>query len=120
MKIKFPFPSHIFGFTKRMPEFMELADIQVGKTGGVLVAESLSKGLPFVIYDALPGQEEDNTQFLIKKGVGKKFQNPAKAIKYLDSLIKKPLELEKLQKKALELSRPDSSRRIARHILHEL
>lgn len=119
-KINFPFPSLVLGFTDKMPELMEIADIQIGKTGGLMVAESLAKGLPFVIYDALPGQEEDNAQFLERKGVGVRMVRPKEVVKYLDSLIKHPTELKELQKKTLDLSRPDSSRKIARHVLEKL
>lgn len=119
-KIKFSFPAKVFGFTERMPEFMELADIEIGKPGGVFVAESLAKSLIFIIHDALPGQEEDNARFLIEKEVGRKINKACDVEKYLDSLIRNKEEMFKLQDRARFLGKPGSSRKIAGHILNEL
>ncbi len=40
----------------------------VTKPGGLTVTESLACRLPLAIYNAFPGQERDNAEFLVKTG----------------------------------------------------
>ncbi len=44
----------------------------VTKPGGLTVSESLASGLPLAIFKAFPGQEEDNSQFLISNNAAVK------------------------------------------------
>ncbi len=56
------------GFTEEMDEWMTVADVLIGKPGGLTVTESLAKGLPMVIWDPIPGQEVYNSVFLLENG----------------------------------------------------
>jgi len=56
------------GFTEDMDEWMTVADLLIGKPGGLTVTESLAKGLPMVIWDPIPGQEVYNSVFLLENG----------------------------------------------------
>ena len=38
----------------------------VGKAGGLTVAEATTLGVPMVIYDPIPGQEEYNADYLVR------------------------------------------------------
>lgn len=44
-------------------------DIIITKPGGVTISESLAKNLPIFVYDVLPGQEEQNLNFLKNEGL---------------------------------------------------
>lgn len=57
----------VFGFVNNVPELMAASDLIVTKPGGVTVAEALATGLPLIIWKPIPGQEERNTSFLVKK-----------------------------------------------------
>jgi len=59
----------IHGFTNRIPEMMDDADVIVSKPGGLTTTEALSKKLPMVVPFAIPGQEQENTDFLVEAGV---------------------------------------------------
>ena len=56
------------GFTEEMDEWMTVADLLIGKPGGLTLTESLAKGLPMVIWDPIPGQEVYNSVFLLENG----------------------------------------------------
>ncbi len=56
----------VLGFCSSMEELYAITDIFVTKPGGMSVAESLSWGLPMVIINNLPGQEELNYKYLEK------------------------------------------------------
>lgn len=66
----------VYGFVNNMHEFMAAADLLIGKPGGLSCAEALAKGLPMLIIDPLPGQEERNTQFLTAAGAALKVSAP--------------------------------------------
>lgn len=54
----------VFEFTDKVPEFMHISDIVISKPGGLTTSESLACGLPMIIINPIPGQEEQNAEFL--------------------------------------------------------
>lgn len=50
-----------------MNRLYDEADFIITKPGGVTISECLAKQLPVFVYDALPGQEEQNLNYLTKK-----------------------------------------------------
>ena len=92
---------------------MTVADILVTKPGGVTTAEALSKGLPMLIINPLPGQEQNNTDFLIRQGVVHKADDVLDAVGKLNFLLSHKEILEQTREKVLSLSMPDSSIKIA-------
>ncbi len=55
------------GFYQPMDELYAIADIFVGKPGGLSTAESLRWDLPLAVCYTLPGQEEENLKYLNKR-----------------------------------------------------
>lgn len=60
----------IFEFTNMVPEYMSISDIVVTKPGGLTSTESLVSNLPILIINPIPGQEDENADFLEKNKVG--------------------------------------------------
>lgn len=60
----------IFEFTNMVPEYMSISDIVVTKPGGLTSTESLASDLPILIINPIPGQEDENADFLEKHKVG--------------------------------------------------
>lgn len=58
----------ILGFTNQVPELMHISCSVVTKPGGLTTTESLASGLPMLIINPIPGQEEENAEFLEKNG----------------------------------------------------
>ncbi|MBD1373152.1 hypothetical protein IC620_12380 [Hazenella sp. IB182357] len=57
------------GFRSDMEYWMAAADLLVTKPGGITVSEAIAKQLPMFLFEAFPGQEEANQQYLIKNRV---------------------------------------------------
>lgn len=55
------------GFYQPMDELYAIADVFVGKPGGLSTAESLRWDLPLVVTYTLPGQEEKNLAYLAQR-----------------------------------------------------
>lgn len=67
-------PSHItyrpFGWTDEIPQMMRIADMVVGKPGGLTTTECIASGVPLIAVNPIPGQEENNVIFLEKNRMG--------------------------------------------------
>jgi len=57
-------PTRLVFFTDEVETYMHASDLLVTKPGGLTVSEALACGLPMAVFDAIPGQEEDNANFL--------------------------------------------------------
>jgi processive 1,2-diacylglycerol beta-glucosyltransferase len=96
----------LLGFTTEMDELMSAADLFVGKPGGLTTSEALAKGLPMVVINPIPGQEERNSDHLLEEGVAIRCNNlPTLAYK-IDRLIHEPGKLMLMRANALGLGKP--------------
>ena len=60
----------ILSFTDKIPELMSISNLVITKPGGMTTTESLVSHLPMLIINPIPGQEEENAEFLEEKGIG--------------------------------------------------
>ncbi|WP_176586550.1 MGDG synthase family glycosyltransferase [Priestia megaterium] len=58
----------ILGYCEKIEELMAISDLMISKPGGVTTSEAMSMDLPILIHHSLPGQEEDNTEYLCRSG----------------------------------------------------
>lgn len=69
MRRKYDNHIKIYGFITNVDELMDAADCIITKPGGLTMTEALSKLLPMIVIDPIPGQEERNTEFLLNNGL---------------------------------------------------
>jgi processive 1,2-diacylglycerol beta-glucosyltransferase len=110
----------VLGYTTEMDEWMKSADLYIGKPGGLTTAEAMSCGLPMVIYQPIPGQEERNSDFLLENGAAVKCNQLATMAYKVDLLLKDPERMAKMRRCALGLSHSDSARQIIQKLIDEL
>ena len=67
----------VFGFVDAIAELMAVSDIAVAKSGGLTTSECLAMGLPMIVRDPIPGQEERNADFVLEIGAGVKAHGAA-------------------------------------------
>src|SRR5206468_6300898 len=60
----------VFDFVDDVADFYSAADIFLGKAGGLSISEAMVSGLPIIIVDTLPGQEDANLRMLLSHGLG--------------------------------------------------
>ena len=102
------------GFTDRMHLWMCAADLMVGKPGGLTSAECRAAGLPLIITNEIPGQEERNALQLLKEGAARRCPDPAALTEMIRGLFERPTELAALAGAARRSAAPLAARRIAR------
>ncbi|AET68410.1 UDP-N-acetylglucosamine:LPS N-acetylglucosamine transferase [Desulfosporosinus orientis DSM 765] len=60
-----------FNFVDNIDVLMTASDAIITKAGGLTVSEALTKHLPMIIYKPIPGQEENNANYIEAIGAGK-------------------------------------------------
>lgn len=107
----------VYGFTSEVAELMSVSTLIVTKPGGLTISEALSKRLPIIILNPIPGQEAKNTEYLLSEGVAVKADNAADAALLADMLLGNSSKLEQMRVNAQRIAKPRSSVDIARLIL---
>ena len=109
----------VLGYTDAMDQWMKCADLYIGKPGGLTTAEAMSCGLPMVIYQPIPGQEERNSDFLLENGAAVKCNQLTTMAYKVDMLLKDGERRAKMSRRARALGRPDSATRIIQTLIDE-
>ena len=104
----------VIGYTTEMDELMSAADLMMGKPGGLTTAESLIKGLGWIIVNPIPGQEERNAIHLLEEGVGIWCNNLHTVGYKVRSLLEQPGRVAAMQANARRIAKPDAAMAIAR------
>lgn len=109
-------PTHVYAFVREMPDLMYAADVLVTKAGPSTLSEAFNTGLPIIIYDYLPGQEDGNAAFVEQAGAGLWAPSSEAVVKALRSWIgptAEPQALRHAAANAQKLAQPDAAQRCA-------
>jgi len=87
----------LLGFCENIQELMAISDLMITKPGGVTTSEALAMGLPLLIYHPLPGQEEDNAEFLWKSGLAFLAKTENDLILKIESILNDSKDLKSMQ-----------------------
>ena len=113
-------PTHVYGFTRDMPDFLHAADVLLTKAGGATVAEAINAGVPMIIYARIAGQEEGNVAYAELTGAGVFAPTPTDVVRALTRWLSRPDERERAAAGARRAARPDAARTIAAAIGRQL
>lgn len=90
-------PTKLFYFTQEVEKCMHAADLLITKPGGLTVSEAIACNLPLAVFDAIPGQEEDNANFLKRHAMGVKLGKGERAMEIVAELMNDPERLEDMR-----------------------
>src|SRR5208282_3530476 len=86
-----------YDYANNVDELMEVSTLIVSKPGGMTTSECLAKGLPMVIVDPIPGQEERNSQFLVNQGIAIRVDDKHHIAREIDLLLNDPKQLASMK-----------------------
>ena len=66
---------YIHGFVSEMAALLRSADLLISKSGGLTIAEAAAIGVPMVVLDPIPGQEQRNADVLLEAGAAVKIND---------------------------------------------
>jgi processive 1,2-diacylglycerol beta-glucosyltransferase len=105
------------GFTHQVERLMACADLVVTKPGGLTTSECLAMGLPMILNEPIPGQEERNADFLLEQGVALKASDAVTLEYRVRYLLQHPHKLDEMRAKARALARPAAARSVLNTVL---
>jgi processive 1,2-diacylglycerol beta-glucosyltransferase len=109
----------VLGYTDKISELMDAADLLITKPGGITVSEALVKNLPIILTRPIPGQEERNARFLTEAGAAIKLHSCSALNEILKMTLDRPLTMRRMSEAAGKLARPNACFEIA-DLLEEL
>ena len=108
----------IFEFTNKVAEYMSIANLVVTKPGGLTSSESLVSHLPMVLINPIPGQEEENAEFLENKKVAKWIKKNDDINFILNILVNDETILNNMKEKTYLIAKPNATENICKIIMN--
>ena len=99
---------------------MSIANIVVTKAGGLTIAESLASSLPIIIINPIPGQEEENAEFLVTSGCAIWIKNNDNIARALKTLSRDQEKLSQMREASTKLAKPDATEDICNILINNL
>lgn len=108
----------VLPFTDKVPELMSISDLVITKPGGLTVSESLASHLPLIVINPIPGQEEENAEFLEKAGCAVWLKKGLDTNDILSSILNSGDKLKNMKENSIKLAKGSSTEDICKTILN--
>lgn len=110
---------HILKYTNDVPGLMHISSVVVTKPGGLTSSESLASHLPIIITNPIPGQEEENAEFLENSGAAVWIKKDDNIDEIINNILSDENKLEEMKNKAIQIAKPNSTMDICKTIFGE-
>lgn len=107
----------ILEYTNKVPELMSISDLVVTKPGGLTTTESLASGLPIVVINPIPGQEEENAAYLEENKVAIWIKKDDNVEEILNDLFANPDKMQEMKIRARLIAKKNSTKDICKILL---
>lgn len=112
--IRWPLPTTVLGFVDNMAEWLAAADLLITKAGPGTLAEAACLGVPVLISDFIPGQENGNVSWVVEHGAGVYEPDPARLAAQVAELLQPgTMRLAEMAERAQAIAHPNASNEIA-------
>jgi processive 1,2-diacylglycerol beta-glucosyltransferase len=102
----------VIQWTDNVAGLMRCATVLVTKPGGVTVSEAAASRLPMVLFDAIPGPENENARRLIEAGAAVEASGPEEAAAMARSLLADADKLESMREACEKIARPHAVQKV--------
>lgn len=96
---------------------MSAADCIITKPGGLTVSEAIAKGVPMVLVNPIPGQEERNVEFLLNNGMASLVTKTFPLDDALYHLFHNPVRLRTVRESIRAIGHPDASEQLVNYVI---
>lgn len=107
----------ILGYTTHIPELMYISDLIVTKPGGLTSTEALVSNVPIIAINPIPGQEEENAQFLETNGAAIWIKKSDNINNKFDEILNNEQILSEMKNKINQIAKPNSTKQICEILL---
>ncbi len=110
----------ILPYTNKVPELMHIANFVISKPGGLTTTEILTCHVPFIIINPIPGQEEENANFLTNNGAAIRLYDINKSTALMEQFFHDDFHIEQMKKMQAHIAKPNSTKDIVEIILEKI
>lgn len=110
----------ILGYHQNPAFLYAASDCVIGKPGGVTIFEAAAFSKPFIVWNALPGQEERNRSFLKKHFYALCPKNERELLIILENLMKNKDFFNRYSRNISNLHRNDANIKIVNYVMENL
>lgn len=110
----------VLPYTDNVDELMQVSSLVISKPGGITISEALAKGLPLIIIKPIPGQEQMNTDHLLKYKLALKADNLPEVGVLVTELLSNPQALRNMSERVKSFAKPNSALDIAQVVLERI
>jgi processive 1,2-diacylglycerol beta-glucosyltransferase len=100
-----------------MHEWMTIADLFIGKPGGLTISEAMASALPMILLNPIPGQEEINAASMLEEGVAVSPTDVVTLPYKVDLLLREPHRLTAMRERMKQLAQPQAAYTILETLL---
>lgn len=109
-----------YGYIDNIHELMAASDFAVAKSGGLTSSECLAIGLPMIILDPIPGQEERNSDFLLENCVALRANSEAHLVYKIRKLLTDVSLLQRMRNASSRIAKPQAVFDIANKVMETI
>jgi len=114
-------PAHLkfraLPYTTEMHEWMAIADLFIGKPGGLTLSEAMASTLPMILLNPIPGQEEINAASILEQGVAVSPTDVVTLPYKVDLLLRESQRLAGMRDRMKQLAQPQAAYTILKTLL---
>ena len=110
----------VLPFTDKVPELMHISDLVITKPGGLTVTESLASNLPILVINPIPGQEEENGEFLEEKRIAIWLKKKDDVEQVLNNLLNNKEKLLEMKENTKKLANKYAARDICKILMDNI
>ena len=105
-------PTKLLYFTDEVEKYMQMASLILTKPGGLTVTEAIATGLPMAIFKPIPGQEEQNADYLCRNGMAVRLKNDKTCTETITDLLTHPEKLNAMREAIARKNHGNSAEKI--------
>lgn len=91
-------------YTKKLNQYMQAADLVIGKAGPNTIFEAIATHTPFMAITHISGQETGNLEIIKDYQLGWVEENPLQAVSLIKKLVQNPTLIAKRQPTVIEMA----------------
>ena len=108
---------YCYGFVNNVDILMDASDCIITKPGGLTVSESLAKGMPLILINPIPGQEDRNVEFLLNNGMAQLVTSTYKVDEAIYQLFNNEWKIKNLSDGIKHIGKPYATRDLCEFII---
>jgi len=111
-EMKFKKEMKFYGYVDNVDVMMDACECIVTKPGGLTTTEALCKGIPMIMVNPIPGQEDRNAEFLSNTGVAMRATETFPVDEAIYYMFNTPGRLQMMEEAMKKIAHPDSTKRL--------